>query len=285
MNIITYLKQPFPKSENRWRTIIQITVFVPIFLLIFQPFGIASIEDSSFKYLYIGGFGLISFITLIFNLIVIENIFSNFFNEKNWRLYKEIFWLFIVISSIGLANVLYTILFSGRDLTLSYIINYQVVTFAVAIFPITIYTILKHNYLQKQHTTSADDVNDILQIRSTPNSENKDICIYSYNEKVKEEFDINNLYYIESRGNDIELHILENNIITSKRIRNTLKRSLEYLENQPKIIQCHRAYIINLNKVDRVEGNSQGLVLKLTNCVDEIPVSRSFVGTIKDRLS
>lgn len=83
MNIISYLKQPFPKAENKWKNIVLISLFVTLFLLVFQPFGIGQIENS--KYLFIGGFGLVSFFILVFDLIIIERLFHRFFDEKNWR--------------------------------------------------------------------------------------------------------------------------------------------------------------------------------------------------------
>lgn len=207
-----------------------------------------------------------------------------FSKKKNWRLYKELFWLFCIVFSIGLGNVLYAISFSGQHLTLAYVINFQITTLAVAIFPISIFTISKHNYLSKKNSASANNINDILDSTSTSKQENHFISLYSYNEKAKEEFDINNLYYIESKGNNIELNLYENNRIIRKTLRNTLKKSLEYLGDSSELAQCHRAYIVNLKKVNKVKGNSQGLLLKLENCDVDVPVSRSFVNKIKDKL-
>ncbi len=190
------------------------------------------------------------------------------------------------VFSIGLGNVFYTTLFFNQhhEFTLVYVINYQLITFAVSAFPITIFTIIKHNHLLKKHTASATYVNDSLKTESKHDQHNKYICLYSYNKTKKVEFDINDLYFIESKGNDIEFYFYEDNLITSKTLRNTLKKSLEYLADSAEIVQCHRAYIVNLNKINNVEGNSQGLVLKLANCDVEVPVSRSFVSTIKNKL-
>lgn len=283
MNILAYLTQPFPKAENKWKTIIQISLFVTLFLFVFQPFGIGQIESSSIKSLFIGGFGIVSFIVMVIDLLLIERIFSRFFNEKNWYVYKELFWLLCIVSSIGLGNALYAISFSNRALALEYIVNYQIVTFAVALLPICIFTLAKQNYLLKKHTTTAKDTNENL--KPTVPQKNQNITIYSYNENTKEEFDINQLYFIESQGNDISLYLYEDNILVNKKLRNTLKNTLAYLTDSPELAQCHRAFIVNLNKVEQVEGNSQGLVLKFTDSDAEVPVSRSFVSTIKHQLS
>lgn len=286
MNIISYLKQPFPKEENKWTNIVAISVFVALFLFIFQPFGIDGIETGTGKYIFIGGFGLVTFIILIVYLIIIERLFFRFFREKSWSLYKELFWLFIVIFSIGMGNVFYTTLFfdSHLELTLGYVLSYQLLTFAVAVFPFSVFVIMKHNHLLKKHTASANDVNNSLKIESKHGEHNKHICLYSYNEKKKIEFDINDLYFIESKGNDVELYLREDDHIVSKTLRNTLKKSLEYLVDSAEIVQCHRAYLVNVNKVNRAEGNSQGLVLKLVNCDVDVPVSRGFVAAIKMKI-
>lgn len=284
MNILLYLKQPFPKAENKWKTIVLISLFVTIFLFVFQPFGIERIGNRNSKYFFIGGFGFVSFIIMVFDLIIIERLFHRFFNEKNWRVYKEIFWLICIVFSIGLANVLYTILFSGQQLSLAYIVNFQVITLTVAVFPITLFTISKHNYLLRKHASSANDVNKNLDREPESSKENCSISLYSYNEKAKVVFDINTLYYIESKGNDIELNLYEDNNFTSKTLRNTLKKSLGYFVDSSELVQCHRAYIVNLSKVNKVEGNSQGLVLKFENSDAEVPVSRSFVSSIKSKL-
>lgn len=82
MNILLYLKQPFPKAENKWKNIVLISLFVSLFLLVFQPFGIGQIENCSNKYLFIGGFGFVTFTILVLDLIIIERLFCRFFKEK-----------------------------------------------------------------------------------------------------------------------------------------------------------------------------------------------------------
>ena len=51
-------------------------------------------------------------------------------------------------------------------------------------------------------------------------------------------------------------------------------------QNQ-EIIQCHRAFIVNTNKIISAKGNSQGLRLSLENCNNEVPVSRNYVDLVR----
>jgi DNA-binding LytR/AlgR family response regulator len=64
-------------------------------------------------------------------------------------------------------------------------------------------------------------------------------------------------------------------------IRNTVTKIIEYLDSD-KIIRCHRAYIINLDFVKRIEGNAQGLKLNLSNSENVIPVSRKYVDVVRE---
>ena len=48
--------------------------------------------------------------------------------------------------------------------------------------------------------------------------------------------------------------------------------------------RCHRAYIINLDKVEQVEGNAQGYKLKVRGTEERVPVSRSLNKEFSDRL-
>lgn len=281
MNIISYLNLPFPKSESKWKVIISISSFVALFLIIFQPFGI-NLFESNIKILILSGFGLVTFCILIIDLIILENIFANFFDDRNWKIWKEFLWLFWVIFTIGLGNAFYTSLaFEFFKLSISFIIRFQVVTFVVAVIPITILIITKQKYLLKKHINSADDLNKDLQEKSEVIQSNF-VHFFADNEKDSIEFDITNFLFIESSGNYVELYLLNEGKIIRKTFRSTLKRALDFFKDSPEIIQCHRAYIVNTSKIIKAKGNSQGLRISLENCETEVPVSRGFVNSIRE---
>lgn len=281
MNIISYLNQPFPKSESKWKVIISISSFVALFLIIFQPFGI-NLFESNIKILILSGFGLVTFCTLIIDLIILENIFAKFFDERNWKIWKEFLWLFWVIFTIGLGNAFYTSLaFDFFKLSISFIIRFQLATFVVAVIPITILIITKQKYLLKKHINSADDLNKNLQEKAEV-IESNIIRFFADNEKDSIEFDITNFFFIESSGNYVELYVLDEGKIIRTSFRSTLKRALDFFKDSPEIIQCHRAYIVNTTKIIKANGNSQGLRLSLKNCSTEVPVSRGFVNSIRE---
>ncbi|MCB2195477.1 MAG: LytTR family transcriptional regulator [Bacteroidetes bacterium] len=286
MNLRKYLNQPFPKAENKWKIIISISLFVAIFLMIFQPFDI-NLYKSSNKFIVLSGYGLVTFFILVFDMIILENIFKSFYDDRNWKIWKEFVSLTWVIFTIGLGNALYTSIVFGFyfEVGLKFYISFQVITLTVAIIPITVLIVSKQKYLSKKHSHSANDVNKKLAKESTETHINQKIKIFADNLKDFIEVDISDFLFIESSGNYIEVHYLENDKDVRKTLRNTIKNSLNFFEDIPEVLQCHRAFIVNIEKVINAKGNSQGLRLELKNCESEVPVSRGYVETIKNKIS
>ncbi len=281
MNLIKYINQPFPKAESRWRVIIFISLFVALFLIVFQPFGI-NLFKSNIKILILSGYGLVTFIALFINLILVENTFQKFFAEKNWTIWKDFIWLIWIIFSIGLGNALYTFyIFDNLTFNIQVLIVFQFTTLKVAVIPITILIISKQKYLLRKNLNSANDLNKSLDQIKTGINKNQLIRFYADNDKDFIEFNNDDLYFIESSGNYIEIYLLCEDKIIRKTYRSALKRALDFFDDTPEIVQCHRAFIVNTNKIINAKGNSQGLRLSLQNCDIEVPVSRNYVDLVR----
>lgn len=281
MSIVKYLKQPFPKQEKKWRLILSISTFIALFLLIFQPFEINLLENSN-KHIIMIGYGLVTFCTLVINLIFVEGIFKKFFDERNWTIWKEFTWLLWIIFSIGLGNALYTSIVFGMHLkvNLAFYVHFQFITLVVGVIPITVLILTKQKYLLTKNTHSANELNQSLNNAKKSPDKNNFIRILADNEKDFIEFNLNDFLFIESAGNYIDIHLKEK----QKTLRCTIKKSLAFFEDNAEIIQCHRAFIININKVINAKGNSQGLKLMIENCDIEIPVSRNYVNSVKEMI-
>jgi hypothetical protein len=284
MNLKSYLKQPFPKAESKWRITILISLFVALFLIVFQPFDI-NLFQSNQKIFILAGYGVVTFVAMVINLFLIEAIFPTFFDEKNWTLWKDFVWLIWVIFTIGLGNALYTFyVFDNIKYSLYGLFAFQLITFIVSLFPITILIITKQKYLLKKNTGTATDLNKIIEQPKISFGKNQLIHFYADNEKDFIEFDINDFFFIESSGNYIEIHFLKDGKLIRKTFRSTLKRAFEFFKSTPEIIQCHRAFIVNSAKITNAKGNSQGLILHLENCDYEVPVSRNYVDMVRSQI-
>ncbi|HMT30713.1 MAG TPA: LytTR family transcriptional regulator DNA-binding domain-containing protein, partial [Bacteroidia bacterium] len=60
---------------------------------------------------------------------------------------------------------------------------------------------------------------------------------------------------------------------------------IEDMNTSAFIIRTHRAYLVNLRKVKKVEGNSQGYRLVFENVDETVPVARRSSSLVKDLLS
>jgi DNA-binding LytR/AlgR family response regulator len=49
----------------------------------------------------------------------------------------------------------------------------------------------------------------------------------------------------------------------------------ESTRHLPFLFRCHRAYIVNLDRVTNIGGNAQGYRLSLSNNPEVVPVSRA----------
>ncbi len=282
MTLKNYLNQPFPKLTSRWKLIITISLFVAIFLIIFQPFGIHLIQN---KILILSGYGLVTFLVLFINLIVVEHLFPKTFSEKKWTIGKEFLWLLWIIFCIGLGNALYTnYLFDYFRFNLMFFVQFQLITLTIGLIPTSILIITKQKYLLQRNIKSAQQLNNDLKEGQTGIFSDSLVRIYSDNERDYIEFNPNDFYFIESSGNYIEIYITENNQLIRKTLRCTLKRAMFFLKNISEIVRCHRAYIVNSAKITSAKGNSQGLKLHLDHYETEVPVSRNYVDCIRTQI-
>lgn len=101
---------------------------------------------------------------------------------------------------------------------------------------------------------------------------------------------LSDFIFAESEGNYVSIHYMENPSTGSEQIekqtmlRTSMKNVVAILCVNTEIIQCHRAYIVNLRHVQSVEGRSSGIGLKLRNCDTIVPVSKSYVNEVKERI-
>lgn len=91
---------------------------------------------------------------------------------------------------------------------------------------------------------------------------------------------------ITSEGNYIKIIYLDstNGSLSTKHLRATMKVMEELLLPYTDIVRCHRAFMVNLNHVRQTTTSSAGLTLILDTADLVIPVSRSYVSSIKASL-
>jgi len=276
-----YLQQPYPLFENRWRIILSISLFIALFILVFQPFGISN-YTGEYKHLFESGYGVVTLIVLIIDLFVFPFFLEDWFISQKWTVLKQMIWQLWILFSIGLGNFLYSSIFLQFSNGFQAFLIYQFYTLVVGVLPILIITILHQNALLSENLKLANEMNGDLTGFNVLQVPDEKVRISAENNKDKIEINQSDFIYIGSTGNYIQVFYLVKNELKSILLRNTLKQIEEQVKDCPAILKCHRAFLVNKDKILRVKGNSQGLRLVLKDTTDEIPVSRNYSKSLRE---
>lgn len=91
------------------------------------------------------------------------------------------------------------------------------------------------------------------------------------------------ILYVESMANYADVWYMEDDEPKHKMLRITLKSIKESLEGIEGMVQCHRAFIVNLNYVIAMTNRPTGYQLQLFGTDRTIPVSRSRLKEIREQ--
>jgi hypothetical protein len=253
-------------------------LFVSLFLVIFQPFG-SSLYVREGRTWILWGYGFVTFAVLMFDMLLLPRIFPGIFNENRWNVFRGILFQFWHIVSIGTANILYSYFRAGKALSFSSVAGFFLITFSIGFFPIIFSVVSFYHYLLKRYAESTREINE--SIAASENRRKKDteklhsIIITSESGKEEIEIDLKDLLFIKSVDNYVEIYRKERGLIKIILLRSSLKRIEEDLEAYPFLLRCHRTYLVNVNNISGVKGNSQGYKLTYEGVESFIPVSRS----------
>lgn len=285
MMLLKQLKNPYPINLNRWNVVLFISIFIPLFLIIFQPFGMKDAQIE-YKYLLILGHGLATFSVLIINVFLLPATFKTFFSEKNWTILKQVFWFLWNVTTIGSSNYfLANFITSGSGIQLSSLIYFIIITLAISIIPVSFLTIISYNRFLRKNLSVSQEINNQLKNQLSGNIAENIVIIHSENKKNKLETTDKKLLFIESTGNYVKVWVLENNKMLSKTIRNTIKNIDNQLSDKKYIIKSHRAFIVNVRFIEKVEGNSQGYRLIIKHSDKKVIVARNYINEIKKAIA
>lgn len=278
------IRAPYPPPEhsaNAWK--ISATVGFSIFAILsmLQPFGLSMLNGFE-KYLIIAGYGIITFFTVIIFSQVLPILFKKLFDESNWVVWKHALWLTFMVLTIGVVNLLYShIMFTQFELTFRSLLIFELFTFMIGIFPVTgsiFYSYIK--YLKRNLAL-------VELLKNTQQENNLDqkadvIILTGTNKGEHLEIEAQDLLFIKAEGNYVNVHYIVENEQRQLLLRSTLKMILEQTSREKNIIQCHRAYIVNITNIEAAMGNAQGLKLTIKHCSETVPVSRSFVSQVRN---
>jgi predicted house-cleaning noncanonical NTP pyrophosphatase (MazG superfamily) len=278
------MENPFKKSypfnddlKHNSIIIFFISLGVPLFLWLLQPFDIGILAGRD-KYFLIIGFGVITFLALSLHLLFIPSLFSNVFNSSRWNVMKEIFWnlwmLFTILTGYFLYNKLLGILKFDFNLVIKLLLT--------AVIPLSALIIINQNRMLRYRLHRADEINK--KLKDNKQRQEEIINFVSDYQKDSLAIKVSLLFFIRSANNYIEVFWKDGNIVKNQMVRCSMAYAEDLLKEYKFITKCHRSYIVNISYIDRFEGNLQGYKLYFEKIDFPIPVSKNFAAKLQEMI-
>ena len=273
-----FLNKPYPFNDDlkyNSKLIFFISIGVLAFLYLFQPLDVSSLANKQMIYVVVG-LGVITFLSLSLNLLILPSMFPKIFLKRIWNIKKEILWNIWILSTISVGYFLYYKALGIFDIDFNMIVG----LILIAVIPITGLIIVNRNRKLRSYLELAKGINKRLQ-------ENKLIeekLVHFKSDYVKDNLSIkvSLILLIRAANNYIEVFWKEGDRIKSHMIRTSLLKVEDLLKEHKFIFKCHRSYMVNINFIDKIEGNIQGYKLFFENLDFSIPVSKNFAYKLKE---
>jgi hypothetical protein len=276
--MLNIFNKPYPFSDDlkhNTKIIFFTSLGVFVFLLLFQPFDIGTLQTKQ-KFYLITGLAVITFLSLSLNLLFIPSQFPKKFSSARWNIKKEILWnlwiLFTILVGFFLINnSLGVIKFS---------FNTVIKLLLTAVIPISVLIIVNHNKTLRSNLKLADELSK--KLKENKSIQDKIVYFNSDYQKDSLAIKVSLLLFIRSANNYIEVFWKEGENIKNQMVRCSMVTAEDILKEFKFIFKCHRSFMVNINYIERIEGNSQGYKLYFDNVNFPIPVSKNLVTKLQD---
>jgi DNA-binding LytR/AlgR family response regulator len=267
---------------QQWKSIVIISLLVFGVLYIFQPFGINQIRPDK-KLPTALGYAVVTAIMMAIRSYLFPLIFPRYYDERNWTVGKHIMANIVTLVFIAMANIGYGYIFriTWQEFNGAVFVSALLIVVSVGIVPIAIVTVLNQNRVLRTSLREAAQINRSLPVFQEKPEFN---IVLSGTGKEVVEMDINQLLYMEACGNYIKVNYLKNGKPVQKMLRATIKQMEKDTAGYPSILKCHRAFLIRVDAIKQVMGNSQGYQLVINGVDKTIPVSRAFTHAVKQKI-
>lgn len=272
-NMMTsYLNRKYPLSqETSWVKMAAIAAAI-VFLLLFilRPFGLSAYQGSVLWVSLV--FSAVTFaITLFFGKLAFVPITRH---VKVWRVWHQAAATLALLVIISFGNAITDMLLYDRPLSWKMFLAYTIVTFTIgSIITAVIIGLSYQQYLKNKLELLIDKGQETRQ----------GLTITFHDDSVRTSdltIAVNDFLYAEVRKNNIIVFYNQDGATATHEMRMTLTALIA--ENDfPNIMQCHRSFVINVDNITSAKGNSNGYKLRLGNCPNIVPVSRSYVPQLK----
>ncbi|MBX3239306.1 MAG: LytTR family transcriptional regulator DNA-binding domain-containing protein [Chitinophagaceae bacterium] len=295
---LNIFRQPFPIHTWRWYRLRGFIygVFVFLFLFLFKPFNLHLYDTTRLFYSAVL-YGSITTLVILGGGYIFVKVIMERIKEENWTLGKHILYLTILMICIALANTWLTGLIYKVRLPVSWYFSMLKWVLMLGVLPVVIAELITYNRYLRQHLNNAKQLSQLIETEnktivntypddaitgsiikpSTFTQPDGLVAISGENQSDKLVLPYSKLLAVQTLDNYVNVFWEEHGRLQTTLLRNTLTNIVGQLKNISCIYKTHRGWLVNVERVNRIEGSAQGLKLQVDLLRNQIPVSRSNI--------
>jgi DNA-binding LytR/AlgR family response regulator len=275
-------QKPIPHYLSEKGNIVRLVIFTSLFALVFiniySPFGV----DRWFNLTKLEFLTYSSLIILTGVLVVVISRIVMYYTGRKYiiRIWHYLAWIFAEIMLMSLFYALFEklVLKDGRILT-------DLVKLSARNTALVLLLPYSAMWLYFSWRDKKEQIEKMTGIQAFPGNVRDMIPFYDEKSVLKLSVKKENLLYIESAENYVNICYLNKDKISKYLLRETLKK-IEEKFSGTEIIRCHRSYIVNFEKVRVIRKDKDGLKLEFDiPSVIDIPVSKTYVDNVMQTFS
>lgn len=276
-----WAREPYPSVISPWKVVVVPAVIIFLVLYLLQPFGIARIGSGKL-WVTLGSACISAGVSSLF-VWVLPWMFPRYYEERAWTLGKEVLGTLALLLCITVCVWFYVSWLCGVMSGVRLFFTVLLWVLILGAFPTVLFAMWNRNIRLARNLREATELNLRLSKKQEAEEMPSATLVFSGGTKDTLVMDARSFLYAESEGNYVRLHYLspKDNRPVSRLLRLTMKQAEAAVASAPFIVRCHRAFLVNLHQVTKMDGNSQGYRLRLEECAEEVPVSRAYVRRVK----
>lgn len=268
-------------NENL-KLLLGISFGIFLFILFFQPFSVEKFDFNDML-LFVAGFGAITFLFMFLVRVVLPWIVpdkDNYDITSDFSIYTGGF-VILALSTVAYAFYLRYV----GSASLSFYIIFKIIL--ICFVPPALLRLYDINKNLRQQNESLLSEKGSMQKRLEKYEKdmlNKTIEFISENKTEILTLSINEIAFIRSADNYVEIVYKVDDGFKKSLIRNTLKNIELQLKEYRNFIRCHRICMVNRHYIEKLNKNYNNHWITIRGYKEEIPVSRQYLLKVKEAL-
>ncbi len=276
-----YIKQitiNLQSTERKFYLVFAMVAFAFVFVHIFEPFGIYINHSSTAEnvFIEISIAMIVAFVVLLVSQFALRELFKVKVFSVSTALLWFVFEAILVASAWTLLHIIEhnSVQNIFENWTTNLLFYILVMFIPYSLYLIYIAVIDRFKELKLAQETKQTSTNEVREFTITDETSKTHLTLTE-----------NNLLYIQSANNYLEIHYLKEGLPNKQLIRNSIK-AIEAIFTGSKIIRCHRSFMVNTSQIELAKKVGSSYQLQLKNLENtQISVSKSYHSELKKHLS